>query len=213
MGTLNFEDLIEGINKRLPNGLPGLAAHKKLVPPSRRLPQRAEAIAHNPKVAGVMALLYPIAEKPHLVFTLRQDYPGVHSGQISFPGGKQEPGEGSTWETAKREAFEEVYLHPDAPQLIAPLTSLYIPVSNFLVDPYLAFVPARPDFVAEAAEVKQILEVPLHAFFHPDALTQFEVPGYKNAFTPCFQLEEMIIWGATAMIVNEIIQLSGGQSH
>ncbi len=202
-----FDAFLKSLQVQLSEGLPGIAAHQKLVPPSRKLPQRAEAITHNPKVAGVMALLYPNQAEPNLVFTVRQDYPGVHSGQISFPGGKQEPHETTTWETAQRETFEEIRVRQEQVQLIAPLTSLYIPVSNFLVDPYLAYTPTRPDFIAEAAEVKEILEIPLKTFMEPKVLQTFEVPGYRGAITPCYNLNGQIIWGATAMIVSEIVHL------
>lgn len=207
----DFEGFLKSLQARISKGLPGVDAHQKMVPPQRKLPQRTEAITYNPKVAGVMALLYPHQSEPHLVFTVRQDYPGVHSGQISFPGGKQELHEPDTWETALRETFEEVRAPIAQVALIAPLTSLYIPVSNFLVDPYLAALPTRPDFVPEAAEVKQILELPVRAFLQPQVLQTFEVPGYKGAITPCYKIDGHIIWGATAMIVSEILHLLEGE--
>lgn len=202
---MTFDSFITRLDTLKSSPLPGLMAHQKLIPPSRKLVEPQNFLNQNPKIAGVMALIYPVDNLATIVFTQRHVYKGVHSAQISFPGGKKDAVDGSTWDTAKREAFEEVCVDTTACNLIRPLTPVYIPPSNFYVEPYLAFATERPAFKPQESEVKEIIEMPLQRFLELEALHAYEVPKHPGVYTPAFKIDDHVIWGATAMMVSEII--------
>lgn len=186
--------------------LPALSAHAKVVPEERRRALYAGNIPDKARQAAVLIYLFPIEAVMHTVFIRRNEYPGVHSGQIAFPGGKVETEDVSLWHTALREAQEEVGIIPEHVSLIKPITSVYIPPSNFQVFPFLAYGHERPDFVLQVEEVSEILEFPLsHLLEDANVTTMRLATSYsKSIEVPAFQIENQIIWGATAMMVSEL---------
>jgi len=200
-----FNDLISSLKTALQQPLPGLDAQMEMAPPHRGRPDHTWVKAQNPRQAAVLALLYPIAGLAHVVLTQRLDYLGVHSNQISFPGGRLEAGDRDLADAALRETEEEVGISRQDIQLLGPLSELYIPPSNFLVQPYLGYSANRPIFIPQPSEVKEILEVPLHFFQDTKNLssTRFELNGQQFE-TPCYLYEGRIIWGATAMMLREL---------
>lgn len=200
-----FQELISSLQTALLQPLPGLDVQMEMAPPHRGRPDQAWVMAQNPRRAAVLAFLYPVQGEAHLVLTQRPDYPGVHSSQISFPGGQVEEGDGDLSETAVREAEEEVGLERSMVHLLGPLSELYIPPSNFLVQPYLAYGLDRPEFLPQPSEVKEILEIPLRFFQDSRSVStmHFELQGQKFE-TPCYLYEGRIIWGATAMMLREL---------
>jgi 8-oxo-dGTP pyrophosphatase MutT (NUDIX family) len=205
--TLQFPEIVTHLRGAVQKPLPGLLAHKKLAPPLRELPSREGISKYNPKVAGVLAMIYPIAQLPHICLIKRQEYQGVHSGQISFPGGKMDSTDTNTWQTALRETEEEVGIHRQQINPIGRLTPLYIPVSNFYVEPYLGFSSKKPLFAIQTSEVSRVLEVPLNYFENFKQLGSYPVPGFPGFKAPCFEIDDQIIWGATAMVLSEILHL------
>ncbi len=186
--------------------LPALSAHAKVVPEERLRALYAGNIPENARHAAVLIYFYPIKNVMHAVFIRRNEYPGVHSGQIAFPGGKVESEDASLWHTALREAQEEVGILPEQVSLIKPITSVYIPPSNFQVFPFLAYGYERPNFVLQVEEVSEILEFPLTHLLEDANLTSMRLStSYsKSIEVPAFQIENQIIWGATAMMVSEL---------
>ena len=91
------------------------------------------------RLSAVLLLLFPYKDDIYFVLTERQDYDGKHAGQISFPGGKAEPFDKNTAETALRETQEEIGVLPTAITILGRLTEVYIPVSNFLIHPYVGY--------------------------------------------------------------------------
>ncbi len=150
-------------------------------------------------------------EQWHLVFIRRNTVQGdSHSGQIGFPGGKFEPGDSSLIQTALREAHEEIGLPPDHVEIIGPLTPLYIPVSNFLVHPYLAKAIPPERYVLQLSEVTEVYEVPLQHFLQPAHCKRVDLPvggGIVLEDVPCFEIQGQILWGATAMILCELLHM------
>jgi 8-oxo-dGTP pyrophosphatase MutT (NUDIX family) len=128
---------------------------------------------------------------------------GVHSGQIAFPGGKSEDFDESHWHTATREAEEEVGIKTDSVNLIGELTSLIIPVSNFMVHPFIGFVNKTPDFIANPNEVHQLVPVPLTELVNMPIHSKLIETSYGKIEAPYFSLQQHDIWGATAMIISE----------
>jgi len=164
----------------------------------------------NPRLSAVLVLLYPIESEWHLVFTQRRQYEGVHSGQISFPGGKQEVGE-TLEQTAIREAFEEVGVGANDFRIVNPLSKLYIPPSNFLVFPQAAIAEEKPIFKKDDHEVESVVEIPVSFFLNPESRTNTKINIHKDYQyeVPAFIYEGKVIWGATAIIISELVELLG----
>ena len=161
----------------------------------------------TPREAGVLALFYPGKKgETLLLFILRKTYSGVHSGQMAFPGGKREPEDADLWETALRESEEEVGLPRNQVQQLKTLTEVYIPPSNFLVQPFVGMATEKPNFVPEEKEVEQVIEIPVSALFtHQSRMQTSITTSYAaNMKVPSYQVQNQIIWGATAMMLSEI---------
>jgi 8-oxo-dGTP pyrophosphatase MutT (NUDIX family) len=164
-----------------------------------------DSVVKQAKKAGVLLLIHSVNGIANLTLIERPQYDGAHSSQIALPGGKVEKEDINITETALREAKEEVNINPDQVKIVGQLTSIYIPPSNFFVTPILAISSARPNYVAEEREVKSILEVPLSELIHPQVLKETKITLKKGIRikTPYLDLQGKIVWGATAMILNE----------
>lgn len=164
----------------------------------------------TPKKAGVMALFYPNdAGIAHVLLILRKSYEGVHSDQIGFPGGKAEKGDENILATALRETYEEVGVHPNKVQVIKSLTKVFIPPSNFEVQPYIGLYDASEPFIPEEAEVEALVEVPVRDFLDDRNLRsqRLSTSYASNIEVPAFKLNGHTVWGATAMMLNEIKEI------
>jgi 8-oxo-dGTP pyrophosphatase MutT (NUDIX family) len=135
----------------------------------------------------------------------RMTYNGHHSGQIAFPGGKVEPTDRDLQETALREFFEETGADI-TPTVIGKLTPVYIPISKFMVQPFVSYVEQKPNFSASAYEVNALIEWEIDHLLNPNIIKETTVepmPGYKLK-TPYFDVQGKVLWGATAMMLNEL---------
>ena len=160
----------------------------------------------NPKRAGVMALFYPdYQEETRLLLILRKAYEGVHSNQIGFPGGKVEESDKDLKETALRETHEEVGVQPDEIEVIKELSEIYIPPSNFMVQPYLGIYPRPKPFLIQESEVEALVEVYLRDFLDDsNHIEEILSTSYaKNIHVPAYKLNGYTVWGATAMMMSE----------
>jgi 8-oxo-dGTP pyrophosphatase MutT (NUDIX family) len=200
-----FDALIQELKTVMAQPLPGLDVQMQMAPPQRGRPDMNWVMAQQPRRAGVLALLYPINDQPHIVLTLRHSYQGVHSDQISFPGGQVEQADPDLSYTALRETEEEIGIGSHHIKLLGPLSELYIPPSNFLVQPFLGYCAVHPPFIAQEHEVREILEVPLSFFVNPTSKeTRTLQVRDMSITTPCYILRDKIIWGATAMMLREL---------
>lgn len=174
-----------------------------------RVKPMPDTIPADARPSAVMSLLFPVGDELHLLFIKRTEDGRAHSGQVSFPGGKQDPTDSDLKATALREAQEEVGIMPADVDILGELTPLYIPVSNFQVHPFVAFAKEKPTYNINQAEVRYILEVRVSELFHPQTKVTTDVvspamPGIiRNV--KAYQLSDgTIIWGATAMILSEL---------
>lgn len=154
-----------------------------------------------------MALFYPnVKAETQLLFILRKTYKGVHSNQVAFPGGKAEVEDGSLMVTALRETHEEVGVHPNDVEVLKELSEIYIPPSNFDVQPFIGLYKKPKPFVIQESEVAALLEVSLTQFLSDKSLTTKNITtSYAtDVDVPAFKLNGYIVWGATAMMLSEI---------
>jgi len=205
---MKFQEFEKRIVNVIKMELPGEEYHLKMAPIQRLLELKRKAKEMSTaRKAGVMMLFYPSDEgETRFVLILRKTYKGVHSAQVSFPGGKLEPEDASLMETALRETEEEIGIPSSQINVLRELTELYIPPSNFFVQPFVGIMSATPKFMAEEAEVESIIEIPLGHFMDESVLiTKIISTSYaKNIEVPAFLLKEHIVWGATAMVLNEV---------
>lgn len=191
--------------------LPGETAHRKLAPLIRIEELASINIEERkPQKAGVMAVFYPGRNaETHMVLILRKTYHGVHSNQIGFPGGRLETGDSSLLQTALRETEEEVGIPRNEINVIKELTKLYIPPSNFWVQPFLGILEKHPVLVAQESEVEEILEIQLTDFLDDrNVITQNLSTSYaRNIEVPAYRLNGHVVWGATGMMLSEIREL------
>ncbi|WKD86455.1 putative Nudix hydrolase NudL [Polaribacter huanghezhanensis] len=206
---MKFTAFLNTINHIQSAKIGGLESQFRLAP-KMRLNYNAEKIAaSNPKRAAVLALFYPNKNgETCFLLTERASYKGTHSAQISFPGGKIEKSDKNLKETALRETFEEVGVLKERITVLREITDVYIPPSNFLATPFIAYTEEKPVFNTNH-EVEQTFDVLLKDLLDDANITSINITtSYaKNIDVPCFKLNNYIVWGATAMILNEIKEL------
>ena len=191
--------------------LPGEVAHREMAPMIRiKELSEIDIDSKNPSEAGVMAVFYPDASNDtRIVLILRKTYKGVHSNQVGFPGGRREAEDHDLQDTALRETEEEVGIPKEKIEVIKKLSKLYIPPSNFWVQPYIGIVDETPQFVREESEVEAILEVLLSDFLNDqNIISEKLTTSYADAIdVPAYLLNEKVVWGATGMMLSEVRQL------
>jgi 8-oxo-dGTP pyrophosphatase MutT (NUDIX family) len=202
---IHFKDRLK---QEVLNGLPGTEVQWALASSDRMVRNFPRVPREDSVQAAVLILLYPHKGKVHTVFIQRPDYDGVHGGQISFPGGKQEKSDRDLSHTAIRESSEETGTDPDHLEIIGILTPLLIPVSNIVVTPVLAWSDSRPDFMIQESEVRFVIEAELERFLdHSIVKTRpWEIRG-ETIDIRYFDYDGHVIWGATAMIFNELLTI------
>jgi len=175
--------------------------------PRPRAGWQAGVIPPGSRVAAALVLLYPIQQRVHLVLTRRAGTLGQHAGQVSLPGGAVD-GDETVEAAALREAREEIGLETADLRIIGQLSALYIPVSNYALHPVVAVLDRRPALVPASAEVAHILEIPLDELRDPERLRQGRCWRGDEAITvPYFELHGERVWGATAMVLGELLHL------
>lgn len=203
----NIDQFVENFIQAFKKGLPGNEAQQKMSPSIRNYSNKI----NDPSLArdsSVLILFYKKGDKIYFPLIQRTNGDHKHSGQISLPGGKCEFSDKNLIATAIRETEEELGLLPEKIHVIGPITGLYIPISNFQVQPIVAYYEGLPEFKADSFEVDQIIEAEIQSLFKIDNKKHEII--YKNGFkveTPYYQVNEHKIWGATAMIISELEEL------
>lgn len=204
---MEFHNFLNFIPKIAKETLPATIAHAKMAPIGRMdILEKLTLDMQSPKRAAVMMLFYPKQDETHLVLIVRNSYPGVHSSQIAFPGGKVELSDKNLEETALRETEEEIGVKKHQIEVIRAFTEVYIPPSNFLVSPFLGICNATLQFSLQEDEVAGIIEFPLKDFLNDEIIvTRRLKTSYSVAIdVPAFLVKEHIVWGATAMMLSEL---------
>jgi len=201
------ENLIARLESRLREPKPGLAAQLRMVPDPRPGDQTFEEVGDRCLKAGVLILLYAWEDRIFLALTRRTSKVAHHQAQISFPGGQMDKRE-SIIEAALREAREEVGIRPELLHILGELTPLYIPPSNYCIYPVVAFAEGRPDFRPFPEEVEEVIEIPLDHLLDPENIRREIWPlRGTEVSVPFYRFREHKIWGATAMVLAELLEL------
>ncbi len=201
-----FEQFIEKLKTNLQKPLPGVEVQFEMAHVKREKVLANSLGAEDYRPSAVLILLYPNKqEKISVLLIERMAYDGHHSGQIALPGGKADADDIDLQATALREFFEET--GSDAmPTVIGKLTPVYIPVSKFMVQPFVAYVNQKPNFTASVHEVNELIEWDINHLLNPEIIKETSIEptkGYKIK-TPYFDIQGKVLWGATAMMLNEL---------
>lgn len=207
--TLSFADFEALITDRLKGDLPGRAAQGKMASTYYKgWPVPRSTTRHG----AVLLLFYPDEQGAiNFPVILRPKYDGVHSGQISFPGGKVDPSDRDVIHTALREAWEEIKAPFEEINIVGQLSEVYVLDSDIQVVPVVGTLPYKPEFVPDAREVENILEIKLEQISNRQIIEQGKIPirgGYITA--PFYNYNGLQIWGATAMMISEMIAIIEG---
>jgi 8-oxo-dGTP pyrophosphatase MutT (NUDIX family) len=201
---MQMHNWVSRLKEELLQPLPGIEAQLRMSPPFRR-PVATETPLKN---SGVLLLLYLHEGRIYTVFIKRTEYNGVHSGQISLPGGMFKKSDSSLSYTALRETMEETGMPVKEASVIGQLTRLHIPVSNINVFPFVAVSNKRPDFIPDPTEVQYLIETSLDDLLNPlNQKTKIMQIAETAIEVPYFDVRENHIWGATAMIVSEFLEV------
>ncbi len=201
-----MERFPKSLKKEILNGLPGTEVQWQMASSDRMVKNFPRTPSGDARAASVLILLYPYNGSVYTVFMQRPDYNGVHGGQISFPGGKQEPSDENAILTALREANEETGVNTEKLEIIGTLTPLFIPVSNILVTPVVAWISEKPAFSHDTNEVVFLFDADIRRFYDPAIIkTKPLLVGEEVLDVRYFDYEGNVIWGATAMILHELL--------
>ncbi len=205
---MSFEKELEFIRLKLALDLPGERAQYLMAPKERETSEIYIKKSPNHRKSSVMMLLFPDAfNRATTVFIERPINNSIHSGQIAFPGGKEDPTDTSLQHTAIRETEEEIGIPTSDIEIIGKLTSLFIPASNFLVQPYVGLISSTPVFVPNEYEVRSVIPFSIRELLKLQPLTKDFKTSYGNLKAPYFLIEGHSVWGATAMMLSEFREL------
>lgn len=212
IGIFMTESHIPGIKKALGGKLPGREAQYRMAP-LLRPPGNINYDGSRSKPSGVLVLLFPGDDGLSTAF-IERTQGGPHGGQISLPGGKREKGDPDLTFTALREASEEIGINPGNVELLGLLTPLYVPHSNYCIQPVIGYHKGKPDFSVNPVEVDEIVIVSLKSLFSPE---NKKTMTYRRAGTlieaPYYDANGHTVWGATAMIISEFeVLITSGTS-
>ncbi len=197
------------LKHRLGLPLPGRAAQFRMAHVERQLNLSRYKTPADARQSSVLILLYEEGDRIKLPLILRPDDSGIHSGQVSLPGGKAEQGDENLVSTALRETEEEIGIPASSIEILGKLTQLYIPPSNFLVSPHLGILRTSAHFIPEEKEVVRVIPMDLELLMDETKVKEKEIrlSTGQSIVTPYYSIEGETVWGATAMILSELKSL------
>lgn len=204
---MDFDELIGFVEKKLAGELPGERAHSIMMP---RLPDGSPLRLKNskpPKEGGVLILFYEKDGQVNFPLIQRPKYEGIHGGQMALPGGKYETGDDDLVMTALRETREEIGVPEKKIEVIGSLSTFFVAASNYIVKPVVGVIHEQPTFIPDPREVEEIITPTVNQLIDSTLLKEKELVvrnGYK-LLCPYFDLEGRVVWGATAMMLSELV--------
>jgi 8-oxo-dGTP pyrophosphatase MutT (NUDIX family) len=198
------DSFIDQLQKHLNKTLPAMESQYKMAGSYRPVVSIDEALEKQAKSAGVLILVTKLETDFHFLMIQRTMYDGAHSGQMAFPGGKKEPQDASILDTAIRECYEEIGIHVSKSDILGALTPLFIPVSHFVVYPFLAYIDSPLQLIKDTTEVEEIYLFNIQDFFKSENIQDFSFQIQNQTMTvPSYRFQEQTVWGASAMILSE----------
>ncbi|MEQ9468411.1 MAG: CoA pyrophosphatase [Ekhidna sp.] len=206
---MNFDELTRFLEKRVQQPMPGDLAHQRMKP---KLPNGAPVKmkhATPPRKGGVLILLYEDQGIVRFPLIQRPNYVGIHSGQMALPGGRYEESDQDQFYTALRESQEEIGVDRGRVEIIGSLSEFFVAASNYMVLPVIGKIDHIPDFVPEPREVDDIVTPPITHLIDPNRLKEKEIVVRSDfkMICPYYDLEGRTVWGATAMMLSELVAI------
>ncbi len=204
-----FLEFIDILKDEIGKGLPGWEAQRRMISGRPKIDMEA-ILKRNPKQSSVLVLLFPDKEEICTRLILRAEYKGVHSAQIAFPGGTKEESDKDLWQTALREANEEIGLNTEEVKPVGQLSPIYIPPSNFWVQPYIGMSEINLPVVVQEMEVQHSFYINVNQLLDPiikEEKLMIHSGSDTGIQTPYYNIEGYIVWGATAMMLSELEEL------
>jgi 8-oxo-dGTP pyrophosphatase MutT (NUDIX family) len=204
---MRLVQIVSRLELLLRQPLPGIEGQLSMAP--MPIDAKRFQIREDHRKGAVLMLLFPDQGGAFVPFIKRPEYPGVHGGQVSFPGGKFEDEDQSLEFTALREAEEEIGVDAGKVRVLGHLSDVYIPPSNFLVRPFIGFVEEKPVFKPDPVEVERIISCPFPELVDARIRKITKVKGSSGVQfdAPYFDIDREVVWGATAMMLGEFTHL------
>jgi 8-oxo-dGTP pyrophosphatase MutT (NUDIX family) len=201
----DFTTFIDKLKTRLQQPLPGITAHS-IMASETRLKLKMPSPNEKTRESAVLILFYPSDNQVFIPLILRPQYDGVHGGQMAFPGGRAEKEDENLIRTALREAQEEIGVRVSDVNILGKLTKLFIPPSNFYVQPVVGYLTRKPEFYPDPREVDKVIEIGLEDLKNPKIIGRkiLNVRG-TEVDTPFYDILNTTVWGATAMMISELL--------
>jgi 8-oxo-dGTP pyrophosphatase MutT (NUDIX family) len=158
------------------------------------------------RMAAVLALLIDGPE-PSILFTERALDLSRHAGEVSFPGGLQEPEDDDLAATALRETWEEIGLDPAAPVILGALSPVHTFVSGILVTPFVGTIDALPPLVVSDAEIARVFTVPIRELAGAEVERELHRDGGRVWRGWWYETADVVVWGATGFMVHELLEI------
>ena len=209
MQSIHPEHISDFIKHLKDAPLGGISSQYKLAPQFRQTYDLKSIKSQMPNPAGVAVILYQEQSQIHIILTKRADYSGHHAAQVSFPGGKQEGNDKQLIDTAIRETREEIGVILDHSLFVRQMTDIYIPISQFLVTPFVFFLSKKPKLTLNY-EVENVLLPQWPELMSNDNIIVKNTGVFKGQQikSPGINWQSEFIWGATAMMLSELYDLT-----
>lgn len=202
-------DLIQKLKSRLNDPLPGADAHNLMLPRLSSGDRIRFRDNQSPRKGAVLILLYEKEGEFNFPLIQRPVYEGIHSGQMALPGGKADESDPDLYFTALREAKEEIGISPESVEIIGNLSEFFVGASNHLILPVIGYIRSEAIFEPDPYEVEEVIEVPLIDLMDQKKRKEKEIMtthGYK-LYSPYFDMQNKVVWGATAMMLSEFVEV------
>ena len=199
---------LEALKDKLHAPLPGISGQSEMMPSYRNAVSLEDIALLQPRKAGVIIHIFQGPQELEVLYMKRPAYDGTHSGQISFPGGELEEFDQDLMAAAFRECEEEVNLKPNEQEFFRAMSWLYIPPSNFYVEPFITLGTEAPKVELDPREVDRVFSIPLSKLIDGSLIQQTSIETtYGTLVVPAYHWDGEIIWGATAMMTSELVAL------
>jgi 8-oxo-dGTP pyrophosphatase MutT (NUDIX family) len=208
----NPDIFFQQLKRQLKSRLPGSVSHNKMLPPGRILNVPSDQINYHE--SAVLILLFPCQNQIQLCLIRRPATMKNHAGQIAFPGGKREKNDADLVQTALREAQEEIGVDRETIEIFGIMSSVYVQISDFLITPVLGWLNEKPKIVIDKSEVDEVILVSLEELTdHLNRCDREMETKTGRIGVPGYEINGSFIWGATAMILAELIDLCSDETQ